>query len=247
MRIARRSIRARSRRRQWRGHAETGRDVSRLRGGRCAGNRACHISCGEHDLHRPGSGTTCRTRSTESSFSRRSRLRSPLRCSARRLLADSVRSGSISAVWAAASSRWSSSSSVRPSSRTPRLPSRFCSSPPRSSARGSASRCPSLNTLTAAFHPTGVESSVLVLNALLGLGTTLAPVFVAIFVGLGFWWGLPLLSAILLAALVFASLGLPLRTEAGPQPPRDPQPQRASPAASGSTPGSPFCTACARP
>jgi fucose permease len=73
---------------------------------------------------------------------------------------------------------------------------------------------PSLNTLTAAFHPTGVESSVLVLNALLGFGTALAPVFVAIFVGLGFWWGLPLLSAILLSALVLASLGLPLRTEA---------------------------------
>jgi MFS family permease len=70
---------------------------------------------------------------------------------------------------------------------------------------------PALNILTAAFHPAAVESSVLVLNALLGLGTTLAPVFVAIFVGLGFWWGLPLTSAILLAALVVASLGLPLR------------------------------------
>ena len=55
---------------------------------------------------------------------------------------------------------------------------------------------PALNTMTAAFHPTGVEASVLVLNALLGLGTALAPVFVAIFVGLGFWWGLPLTSAI---------------------------------------------------
>jgi hypothetical protein len=54
---------------------------------------------------------------------------------------------------------------------------------------------PALNTLTAAFHPARVESSVLVLNALLGLGTALAPVFVAIFVGLGFWWGLPVLSA----------------------------------------------------
>jgi MFS family permease len=48
---------------------------------------------------------------------------------------------------------------------------------------------PALNTLTAAFHPDKVESSVLVLNALLGLGTTLAPVFVAIFVGLDFWLG----------------------------------------------------------
>jgi fucose permease len=70
---------------------------------------------------------------------------------------------------------------------------------------------PALNTLTAAFHPAGVESSVLVLNALLGLGTALAPVFVAIFVGLGFWWGLPVMSAILLAALVVVSLDLPLR------------------------------------
>jgi MFS family permease len=75
---------------------------------------------------------------------------------------------------------------------------------------------PALNTLTAAFHPQGVESSVLVLNALLGLGTALAPVFVAIFVGLGFWWGLPLTSSILLAGLVMASLGLPLRTHVGP-------------------------------
>jgi fucose permease len=73
---------------------------------------------------------------------------------------------------------------------------------------------PALNLLTAAFHPAGIESSVLVLNALLGLGTALAPVFVAIFVGLGFWWGLPLLSAILLSTLVVGSLALPLRTEA---------------------------------
>jgi fucose permease len=73
---------------------------------------------------------------------------------------------------------------------------------------------PALNTLTAAFHPAGVASSVLVLNALLGLGTALAPVLVAIFVGLGFWWGLPLLSAILLTALAGRSLGLALRTKA---------------------------------
>jgi fucose permease len=70
---------------------------------------------------------------------------------------------------------------------------------------------PALNSLTAAFHPDGVESSVLVLNALLGLGTALAPVFVAIFVGLGFWLGLPLLSAILLGALLVVSTRLPLR------------------------------------
>jgi fucose permease len=75
---------------------------------------------------------------------------------------------------------------------------------------------PTLNVLTAAFHPAAVESSVLVLNALLGLGTALAPVFVAAFVGLGFWWGLPLTSAILLTLLLVVSLGLPLRTEVRP-------------------------------
>jgi hypothetical protein len=47
---------------------------------------------------------------------------------------------------------------------------------------------------------------VLALNALLGLGTALAPVFVAIFVGLGFWWGLPVLAAVLLTVLLAVRL-----------------------------------------
>ena len=38
---------------------------------------------------------------------------------------------------------------------------------------------------------------------------------VAIFVGLGFWWGLPILSTVLLAGLLLVSLWLPLRAEAG--------------------------------
>ena len=71
---------------------------------------------------------------------------------------------------------------------------------------------PALNTLTAAFNPTAVSRSILVLNALLGLGTVLAPVFVAIFDGLGFWWGLPLLSALLLVVLLLVSVRLPLQT-----------------------------------
>jgi fucose permease len=73
---------------------------------------------------------------------------------------------------------------------------------------------PALNTFTAVFHPAAVDRSVLVLNALLGLGTALAPVFVAIFVGLGFWWGLPVLSAVLLTVLLAVSLPLPLRAGA---------------------------------
>jgi MFS family permease len=73
---------------------------------------------------------------------------------------------------------------------------------------------PVLNTYASVFHPDGVDRSVLVLNALLGLGTALAPVFVAIFVGLGFWWGLPILSAALLVALLAFSARLPLRAGA---------------------------------
>ena len=75
---------------------------------------------------------------------------------------------------------------------------------------------PALNTLAAAFHPQAVDRSVLVLNALLGLGTALAPVFVAIFVGLGFWTGLPILAAVLLVGLLLVSLRLPLRPQAQP-------------------------------
>jgi fucose permease len=73
---------------------------------------------------------------------------------------------------------------------------------------------PALNTYAAAFHPSAVDSAVLVLNALLGLGTVLAPALVAVFDGLGFWWGLPVLSAALLAGLLAVSLRLPLRAGA---------------------------------
>ena len=76
---------------------------------------------------------------------------------------------------------------------------------------------PAINELTAAFHPDRVDASVLVLNALLGLGTALAPVFVAIFVGLGFWWGLPVMSSVLLLILIAVSTGLPLRAAAREQ------------------------------
>jgi hypothetical protein len=74
---------------------------------------------------------------------------------------------------------------------------------------------PVLNTYTSVFNPARVDRSVLTLNALLGLGTALAPVLVAIFVGLGFWWGLPILSTVLLAGLLLVSLRLPLRAETG--------------------------------
>jgi MFS family permease len=88
---------------------------------------------------------------------------------------------------------------------------------------------PALNTFAAAFNPAGVDRAILVLNALLGLGTVLAPVFVAIFVGLGFWWGLPVTSAALLVVLLLVSLRLPLQVharEAAPAAARPPLPAR---------------------
>jgi MFS family permease len=72
---------------------------------------------------------------------------------------------------------------------------------------------PVLNTFTSVFHAAKVDSAVLTLNALLGLGTVLAPVFVAVFVGLGFWWGLPVVAAALLAILLLVSARLPLRAD----------------------------------
>ena len=70
---------------------------------------------------------------------------------------------------------------------------------------------PALNTFTAAFFPAKVDAAVLTLNALLGLGTALAPVFALGFVGLGFWWGLPLLVGAVTLALLLFTLRLPLQ------------------------------------
>jgi MFS family permease len=70
---------------------------------------------------------------------------------------------------------------------------------------------PALNTFAAAFFPQKVDKAVLTLNALLGLGTALAPVFIAVFVGLDIWWGLPILVSVLLLALLLFSLRQPLK------------------------------------
>ncbi|MBS0655891.1 MAG: MFS transporter, partial [Verrucomicrobia bacterium] len=57
---------------------------------------------------------------------------------------------------------------------------------------------PVLNLLVALLYPKKVDSLVLVLNALLGVGTALAPIFFALFTALGFWWELPLLLVVAL-------------------------------------------------
>jgi fucose permease len=56
--------------------------------------------------------------------------------------------------------------------------------------------------------------AVLALNALLGAGTALAPVFVIVFVGLGAWWLLPVLVGIVLLVLLLFSVRAPLQVAA---------------------------------
>jgi MFS family permease len=70
---------------------------------------------------------------------------------------------------------------------------------------------PALNTFTAGFFPEKIDTAILTLNALLGLGTALAPMFAILFVGFGIWWGLPILMSALTLLLLLFSLRLPLK------------------------------------
>jgi MFS family permease len=81
---------------------------------------------------------------------------------------------------------------------------------------------PALNTLAAAFFPQRVNRALLALNALLGLGTALAPVFIVLFAGLGMWWGLPVMVGGLILALLILSVWQPLndRTTVSARAPR---------------------------
>lgn len=83
---------------------------------------------------------------------------------------------------------------------------------------------PALNTFTAAFFPGKVDEAILGLNALLGLGTALAPVFIALFLALGAWWALPVLVGAFLLVLFLISL---------PQVLDEGKPQRAGQAQAG--------------
>jgi MFS transporter, FHS family, glucose/mannose:H+ symporter len=72
-----------------------------------------------------------------------------------------------------------------------------------------------LNTYAEAFFPKRADRAVLALNALLGLGTALAPVLIAIVVGLGAWWLLPLAMAAILVVIFAVTLTEPLSASAG--------------------------------
>jgi MFS transporter, FHS family, glucose/mannose:H+ symporter len=68
----------------------------------------------------------------------------------------------------------------------------------------------SANIYAQEFSPGRENRAVLILNALLGAGTALAPLLVAIFLGLGAWWLLPVIVAVALAGLLLLSTSLPL-------------------------------------
>jgi GMC oxidoreductase len=72
-----------------------------------------------------------------------------------------------------------------------------------------------LNTYAEEFFPGRKDRAVLSLNALLGAGTALAPLLVAIFTGLGAWWLLPLTVAAALAGLLVVSACQPFVASAG--------------------------------
>ncbi|MBA3603928.1 MAG: MFS transporter [Parachlamydiaceae bacterium] len=72
---------------------------------------------------------------------------------------------------------------------------------------------PTLNAMTALLFPAKIDSMLLLLNALLGVGSALAPIFMALFVAFGFWWELPLILAGLIAFLILYSVSLTLPGE----------------------------------
>lgn len=76
---------------------------------------------------------------------------------------------------------------------------------------------PLLNTFIADFQPQRVDQSILMLNALLGLGTALAPALAALLVGPGIWWLLPLIVLVAAALLLVACRVQPLQLSSNVQ------------------------------
>ena len=72
-----------------------------------------------------------------------------------------------------------------------------------------------LNTYAETFFPDNADRAVLLLNALLGLGTALAPVLVAVSVVIGAWWLLPGVVACILVLIFAIALTQPLKIPAG--------------------------------
>lgn len=70
---------------------------------------------------------------------------------------------------------------------------------------------PVLNTFIADFQSDRVDEAILMLNALLGLGTALAPALAAVVVGPGVWWLLPMIVFAAALLLLVGCSQQPLR------------------------------------
>jgi FHS family glucose/mannose:H+ symporter-like MFS transporter len=76
---------------------------------------------------------------------------------------------------------------------------------------GFGSTLMALNTYAERFFPEQSDRAVLLLNALLGTGTALAPLFVAVLLVLGAWWALPIFVASALALILVCLSRQPLK------------------------------------
>jgi fucose permease len=68
----------------------------------------------------------------------------------------------------------------------------------------------SISTYAGAFMPDRRAVALTSLNVLLGLGTALSPLLIAVFTDVGQWWYLPVLAAAGLVVLIVASLAQPM-------------------------------------
>jgi len=71
-----------------------------------------------------------------------------------------------------------------------------------------------VNAFAVQFSPGHEDRSVLTLNALLGAGTALAPLFAAVVIAAGAWWVLPVIVAVALTILLLLTTTRPLDASA---------------------------------
>jgi MFS family permease len=76
-----------------------------------------------------------------------------------------------------------------------------------------------LSTFAGGFMPDRREVALTTLNVLLGLGTALSPLLVALFIDFAEWWYLPLITGAGLGVLLLVSASEPLVAEASSAPP----------------------------
>jgi fucose permease len=76
-----------------------------------------------------------------------------------------------------------------------------------------------LSSYAGAFRPDQREVALTALNVLLGLGTALSPLLVAVFLDVGEWWYLPVIAAVGLAAMFVLAAVQPLTVEEAPVAP----------------------------